>query len=48
VRAANSGSRQKRPERGGTVANLLKFLVLFVGGVAILHKLQPLLGIELL
>jgi hypothetical protein len=34
-------------ERKGPVARLLKFLVLFVGGVAILHKLQPLFGIEL-
>jgi hypothetical protein len=28
-------------ERDGMVANLLKFLVLVVGGVAILHKLKP-------
>jgi hypothetical protein len=28
-------------ERDGTVANLLKFLVLVVGGIAILHKLKP-------
>jgi hypothetical protein len=35
-------------EREGPMARLLKFLLLFVAGVAILHKLQPLLGIELL
>jgi hypothetical protein len=29
------------------MANLLKFLILVVGGVAILHKLHPLLGITL-
>jgi hypothetical protein len=29
------------------VANLLKFSLLAVGGVAILHKLQPLFGITL-
>jgi hypothetical protein len=34
-------------EREGPIARLLKFLVLFVAGVAILHKLQPLFGIEL-
>jgi hypothetical protein len=34
-------------EREGPMAQLLKFLLLFVAGVAILHKLQPLLGIEL-
>jgi hypothetical protein len=34
-------------EREGPMARLLKFLLLFVAGVAILHKLQPLLGIEL-
>ena len=34
-------------ERDGSMANLLKLLVLVVGGVAILHKLQPLLGIAL-
>jgi hypothetical protein len=28
-------------ERDGTVGNLLKFLVLVVGGIAILHKLKP-------
>jgi hypothetical protein len=28
-------------EHDGTVANLLKFLVLVVGGIAILHKLKP-------
>jgi hypothetical protein len=28
-------------EHDGMVANLLKFLVLVVGGVAILHKLKP-------
>ena len=28
-------------ERNGVVANLLKFLVLVVGSVAILHKLKP-------
>jgi hypothetical protein len=28
-------------ERDSMVANLLKFLVLVVGGVAILHKLKP-------
>jgi hypothetical protein len=35
-------SMEQRP-----MARLLKFLRLFVAGVAILHKLQPLLGIEL-
>jgi hypothetical protein len=34
-------------EREGPVARLLKFLVLVVGGVAILHKLQPMLGLAL-
>jgi hypothetical protein len=34
-------------ERDGPVARLLKFLVLFVAGVAILHKLQPLFGVAL-
>ena len=34
-------------ERDGPMARLLKFLLLFVAGVAILHKLQPLLGIQL-
>jgi hypothetical protein len=34
-------------EREGPMARLLKFLVLFVAGLAILHKLQPLFGIEL-
>jgi hypothetical protein len=34
-------------EREGPMARLLKFLLLFVAGVAILHKLQPLLGIKL-
>jgi hypothetical protein len=34
-------------ERDGRMANLMKFLVLTVGGVAIIHKLQPLLGIAL-
>jgi hypothetical protein len=34
-------------ERDGPVARLLKFLVLFVASVAILHKLQPLFGVEL-
>jgi hypothetical protein len=34
-------------ERDSPMANLLKFLILVVGGVAILHKLQPLLGIAL-
>ena len=34
-------------EHDGPVARLLNFLVLFVAGVAILHKLQPLFGIEL-
>jgi hypothetical protein len=34
-------------ERDGSIANLLKFLVLVVGGLAILHKLQPLLGIAI-
>jgi hypothetical protein len=28
-------------ERDGPLARLLKFLVLFVGAVAILHKLKP-------
>jgi hypothetical protein len=37
-----------RFERNGQMANFLKFLVLVVGGAAILHKLGPaLLGIEL-
>jgi hypothetical protein len=37
-----------RLERNGSVANLLKLLILIVGGAAILHKLGPaLLGIEL-
>jgi hypothetical protein len=36
-----------RLERNGSVANFLKFLVLVVGGAAILHKFGPaLLGIE--
>ena len=30
-----------------SMARLLKFLILVVAGVAILHKLQPLFGIEL-
>jgi hypothetical protein len=35
-------------ERNGAVANLLKFLILLVGGIAVLHKLGPtLLGIAL-
>jgi hypothetical protein len=34
-------------ERDGTMANLLKFLVLVIGGVAVLHKLQPPFGITL-
>jgi len=34
-------------EREGPVARLLKFLVLVAGGVAILHKLQPMLGLAL-
>jgi hypothetical protein len=34
-------------ERDGPVARLLKFLVLFVAGVAILHKLQPMFGVVL-
>jgi hypothetical protein len=34
-------------EPDGRMANLLKFLVLLVGGLAIIHKLQPLLGIAL-
>ena len=34
-------------EREGPMAHLLKFLVLFVAGVAILHKLQPMFGIVL-
>jgi hypothetical protein len=34
-------------ERDGPVAGLLKFLVLLVASVAILHKLQPLFGVEL-
>ena len=34
-------------ERDGSMANLLKLLVLVVGGAAILHKLLPLFGIEL-
>jgi hypothetical protein len=33
-------------EPDGAMARLLKFLVLFVAGVAILHKLQPLFRIE--
>jgi hypothetical protein len=32
-------------ERKGPMARRLKFLVLFVAGVAILHKLQPLFGV---
>jgi hypothetical protein len=34
-------------EHDGSMANLLKFSLLVIGGVAILHKLQPLLGIAL-
>ena len=34
-------------ERDGPVARLLKFLVLFVAGVAIVHKLQPMFGLGL-
>jgi hypothetical protein len=34
-------------ERDGPVARLLKFLVLFVAGVAIAHKLQPMFGFAL-
>jgi hypothetical protein len=34
-------------ERDGTMANLMKLLVLVVGGAAILHKLLPLFDIEL-
>jgi hypothetical protein len=34
-------------ERAGPMANLLKLLVLVAGGVAIIHKLQPLLGFTL-
>jgi hypothetical protein len=34
-------------EREGPMARLLKFLVLFVAGVAILHKLQPMFGFAL-
>jgi hypothetical protein len=33
-------------ERDRPTARLLKFLLLFVAGVAILHKLQPLLGLN--
>ena len=33
-------------ERNGRLATLLKCLVLAVGGVAILNKLQPLLGLN--
>ena len=33
-------------ERNGRLAALLKCLVLTVGGVAILNKLQPLLGLN--
>ena len=31
----------------GPVARLLKFLVLVLAGVAIVHKLQPMFGVEL-
>ena len=34
-------------ERNRLMADFLKFLVLGAGSAAILHKLQPLLGIEL-
>jgi hypothetical protein len=34
-------------ERDGPVARLLKFLVLFVAGVAIVHKLRPMFGLGL-
>jgi hypothetical protein len=34
-------------EGDGSMANLLKLLLLVVGGVAILRKLQPLFDIEL-
>ena len=34
-------------EPDGPVARLLKFLVLFVAGVAIVHKLQPMFGFAL-
>jgi hypothetical protein len=34
-------------ERDGPVARLLTFLVLFVAGVAIVHKLQPMFGLAL-
>ena len=34
-------------ERDGPVARLLKFLVLFVAGVAVVHKLQPMFGFAL-
>jgi hypothetical protein len=34
-------------EPDGPLARLLKFLVLLVASVAILHKLQPLFGVEL-
>jgi hypothetical protein len=34
-------------EPDGPMARLLKFLVLFVAGVAILHKLQPMFGFAL-
>ena len=34
-------------ERDGPVARLLKFLVLYVAGVAILRKWQPMFGVVL-
>ena len=34
-------------ERDRPMASLLRFSVLFVGGVAILHKLQPMFGFAL-
>jgi len=35
-------------ERNVAAANLLKFLVLVIGGIAVLHKLRPtMLGIAL-
>jgi hypothetical protein len=35
-------------ERDGTMANLMKLLVLVVGGLAILHKLLPLSALSCL
>jgi hypothetical protein len=34
-------------EREGPMARLLKFLVLFLAGVAIVHKLQPMFELAL-